>query len=311
MQQHSGQHVLSAAFVRLFKMPTVSFHMGEEACSIDLETPMLNPEQVERAEALGNQIIQENRPVAIKFVRQDEAQSLGLRKVPVVDKAELRLIDIADFDLTACGGTHVQGTGQIGSILLRKTERVRQGWRVEFVCGMRALRTARKDFATLSEAAGLFSTHIWELPQQVRKSLDDARAAHKTCENLLEQLSEFEATKMLTDTAVIGTQKVIVRVFADRDTAAIKLLAQKLTRLETNVVALLGATQGTPAIVFAQSPGGAFNMGTLLRETLAKLGGRGGGSKDFAQGGAPKPEEIEAALQSAAQTLAASRRGPT
>jgi len=166
MQQHSGQHVLSAAFVRLFNMPTVSFHMGDEACSIDLDTPVLKPEQVEKAEALANQVIQENRPVAIKFVRQDEAQSLGLRKVPIVDKAELRLIDIADFDLTACGGTHVQGTGQIGSILLRKVERVRQGWRVEFVCGMRAVRTARKDYLTLAEAAGLFSTHIWELPSR-------------------------------------------------------------------------------------------------------------------------------------------------
>jgi len=238
-------------------------------------------------------------------VRQDEAQSLGLRKVPVVDKAELRLIDIADFDLTACGGTHVQGTGQIGSILLRKTERVRQGWRVEFLCGMRAVRTARKDYTTLSEAAGLFSTHIWDLPQQIRKSLEDVKAARKSGENLLEQLSEFEAAKILTDTAASAGQKVIVRVFADRDTLAIKLLAQKLTRLEGNVVALLGATQGTPGVVFAQSPGGAFNMGALLKETLANLGGRGGGAKDFAQGGAPKAEGLEAALQSVAKTLAA------
>ena len=305
MQQHSGQHVLSAAFVRLFNMPTVSFHMGDEACSIDLDTPMLKPEQVERAETLANQIIQENRPVAIKFVRQDEAQSLGLRKVPVVDKAELRLIDIADFDLTACGGTHVQGTGQIGSILLRKTERVRQGWRVEFLCGMRAVRTARKDYTTLSEAAGLISTHIWDLPQQIRKSLEDVKAARKSGENLLEQLSEFEAAKILTDTAASAGQKVIVRVFADRDTLAIKLLAQKLTRLEGNVVALLGATQGTPSVVFAQSSGGAHNMGALLKETLADLGGRGGGAKDFAQGGAPKAEGLEAALQSVAKTLAA------
>jgi len=303
MQQHSGQHVLSAAFIRLFEMPTVSFHMGDDACSIDLDTPLLKLAQVEQAEALANQVIQENRPVAIKFVRQDEAQSLGLRKVPVVDKAELRLIDIANFDLTACGGTHVQGTGQIGSILLRKVERVRQGWRVEFVCGMRAVRTARKDYATLSEAAGLFSTHIWELPQQIRKSLDDVKAARKSGEHLVEQLSEFEATKILGETTTIAGRKIVTRVYADRDTTAIKLLAQKLTRLESNVIALLGGIQGAPAVVFAQSPGAGFDMGTLLKETLGKLGGRGGGSKDFAQGGVPKAEGLETALASAAQGL--------
>src|SRR6201993_159948 len=124
MQQHSGQHVLSAAFVRLFDMPTVSFHMGDDDCSIDLDTPALSAEQVEQAELLANQVVQENRPVEIKFVTQEEAQNLGLRKPPRADKDELRLIDVHDFDLTACGGTHVRGTGQIGCILLRKVEKV-------------------------------------------------------------------------------------------------------------------------------------------------------------------------------------------
>jgi alanyl-tRNA synthetase len=187
MQQHSGQHVLSAAFIRLFEMPTASFHMGDESCSIDLDTARLSAEQVVNAEQLANQIVQENRPVAIKFVKQEEVAGLGLRKVPVVDKAELRLIDIQDFDLTACGGTHVRGTGQIGCVLLRKVERVRQGWRVEFVCGQRAVGIARKDYAALTEAAGLFSAHIWDVPSQVRKTLEDVKAARKSGEHLLEE----------------------------------------------------------------------------------------------------------------------------
>src|SRR5947209_20618740 len=149
MQQHSGQHVLSAAFVRLFNLPTVSFHMGEDASSIDLDTPNLTAGQVEEAEALANEIVQENRPVEIRYVTQAAAQELGLRKPPRTDKDELRLIDIRDFDLSACGGTHVKNTGQIGCILLRKMERVRQGWRVEFVCGQRAVVTARHDYTTL------------------------------------------------------------------------------------------------------------------------------------------------------------------
>ena len=305
MQQHSGQHVLSAAFVRLFNMPTVSFHMGEDACSIDLDTAVLKPEQIEQAERLANQIVQENRPVSIKFVKQEDVPSLGLRKVPVVDKAELRLIDIQDFDLTACGGTHVEGTGQIGSILLRKAERVRQGWRVEFVAGMRSVRTARKDYSTLTEAAGLFSTHIWDVPQQIHKSLDEGKATRKSGEQLLERLSEFEAARILAETAAGQGRKIVARVYSDRDAAAIKLLAQKLTRLEPGVVALLGATAGQPTAVFAQSPGGPFDMGALLKETMAKLGGRGGGSKDLAQGGVPRDEGLASAIEAVAARLAA------
>src|SRR4030081_1417022 len=135
MQQHSGQHVLSAAFVRLFKIPTVSFHMADDHCSIDLDTPALTKEQVESAERLANEIILENRAVDMRFVTRDEAGKLGLRKLPPAERDELRLIDIRDFDLSACGGTHVTQTGQIGCILLRKSEKVRQGSRVEFVAG--------------------------------------------------------------------------------------------------------------------------------------------------------------------------------
>jgi len=300
MQQHSGQHVLSAAFVKLFNMPTVSFHMGDESCSIDLDTAAVSAKQILEAEGLANQIVQENRPVEIKFVKQQEAADLGLRKVPVVDRAELRLIDIQDFDLTACGGTHVRGTGQIGSILLRKVEKVRQGWRVEFVGGLRAVHIARKDYTALTEAAGLYSSHIWDVPQQVRKSLDDVKTARKAGEKLIEELSEFQAARILTDAAAWDGKKLIVQVYADRGASALKLLAQKLTRLETNVVALLGTTSGQPSLVFAQSPGSGRDVGALLKETLAQFGGRGGGTKDFAQGGLAAEESVKAALESAA-----------
>ena len=148
MQQHSGQHVLSAAFVRLFNVPTVSFHMGVDYCSIDLDTKNLSNDQVAAAESLANDVLLENRPVEVRFVTQEEARGLGLRKLPPTGRDELRLINIYDFDLTACGGTHVRATGQIGCILLRKTEKVRQGWRVEFVCGKRAVATARRDYST-------------------------------------------------------------------------------------------------------------------------------------------------------------------
>ena len=305
MQQHSGQHVLSAAFIRLFNIPTVSFHMGDDYSSIDLDTPNLTLSQVEQAEHLANEVAQENRPVEIKYATQDEAQTLGLRKPPRADKEQLRLIDIQDFDLSACGGTHVRGTGQIGSVLLRKFEKVRQGWRVEFVCGQRAVATARRDFSTLTQAATLFSAQLWDLPEQVHKTLDEVRAARKASEHLVQEIAELQAVRLLAETHSDRARKTITRVFADRDLAFIRLLAQKLTRLESNVVALLASTAGQPSLVFAQSKGMPFDMGTLLKEALASLGGRGGGSKDLAQGGAPNAAGLEDALKAAANKLPA------
>src|ERR1700683_162124 len=161
MQQHSAQHVLSAAFVRLFNMPTVSFHMADDYCSIDLDTPSLSKEQVESAERMTNEIVLENRPVDIRYVTRDEAVKLGLRKIPPAERDQLRLIDIRDFDLTACGGTHVVYTGQIAGLLLRKSDKVRQGYRVEFVAGQRAVSTARHDFTTLTEIAALFFSQFY------------------------------------------------------------------------------------------------------------------------------------------------------
>jgi alanyl-tRNA synthetase len=305
MQQHSGQHVLSAAFIELFGLATVSFHMGEESCSIDLETRTLSQDQVEAAERRANEVIRDGRSVMVRFVPQEEARNLGLRKIPPLERGELRLIDIQDFDLTACGGTHVRNTSQIGCILLRKTEKVKQGIRVEFVCGERALAAARRDYKTLSEAAAVYSSHIWEVPQQARKALDEAKAERKAREQVLAELAEVMAQRLLAETVPTGQQKRVVQVFPDRDLAFLKLLAQKLTRMEPGVVALLGSTADPPALVFAQSAALSSDMGTLMKQALAALGGRGGGSKDMAQGGPANAAQIEDVLGALASGLPA------
>ena len=303
MQQHSAQHVLSAAFVRLFNMPTVSFHMADEYCSIDLDSPSLGKEQVESAERLANEIILENRPVDLRFVTRDEAATLGLRKLPPTERDQLRLIDIHDFDLTACGGTHVNRTGQIGGICLRRTEKVRQGYRVEFVAGGRAVATARRDFNTLTEIAALFSAHIYDGPQHARKSLDEIRSLRKQIEQSQDELAAAQAATLLAETPESHGRKLVVRTFSDRDLNFLKLLGQKLTRQSPAVIALLATESPQPALVFAQSAGQPHDMGKLLKETMAKLGGRGGGSKDLAQGGAPTAQGLDAALTTAAQFL--------
>jgi alanyl-tRNA synthetase len=305
MQQHSGQHVLSAAFVRLHNLHTVSFHMADDYCSIDLDTPNLTKEQIESAERLANEIIFENRPVDIRFVSREEAGKLGLRKLPAADRDELRIVDIHEFDLSACGGTHVRQTGQIGCILLRKAERVRQGWRIEFVAGQRAVATARRDFTTLTETAGLFSAQIYDVPQQARKSLEEVRALRKQREQAQEELAAAQAAGLLSETLESNGRRIVIRTLSDRDMNSLKLLAQKLTRLATNVVALLASTSPPPSLVFAQSAGQPFDMGALMKQTMATLNGRGGGSKDMAQGGVPSANGLEAALDAASKTLSA------
>lgn len=302
MQQHSAQHVLSSAFVRLFGMATVSFHMAEDYCSIDLDTASLSKDQVESAERRANEIMIEDRAVDVRYVTRDEAEKLGLRKLPPAERDQLRLIDIRDWDVTACGGTHVSRTGQIGGILLRKTEKVRQGYRVEFVAGQRAVATARRDFSTLTETAALFSAGIYDAPQQVRKSLDEIKSLRKQIEQSRDELAAAQAASLLAETPEAQGRKLVVRTFSNRDLNFLKLLAQKLTR-QAPAIALLATESPQPALVFAQSAGQPHDMGALLKEAMAKLGGRGGGSKDLAQGGAPKSEGIAAALASAAQAL--------
>jgi alanyl-tRNA synthetase len=312
MQQHSGQHVLSAAFIQLFNMPTVSFHMGEESCTIDLEAAGLSAAQAQKAEFLANEVIAEDRPVSIRFVPLEEARQLGLRKLPPKQTGDLRLIDITNFDLTACGGTHVRATGQIGGILLRKIEKVKQGVRVEFVCGMRAVTIARRDYSTLTEAAALFSSHIHDLPEQVRKSLAESKSAAKAQHKLLEELAELHAERLLAPGseaakapgASAGSPHVIARLFPDRDALFIKLLAQKLTA-GGNVIALLASALGQPALVFAQSPGQKTNMGQLMKEAMAQLGGRGGGSAELAQGGLPAGAADSKRLEEILHSMAA------
>jgi alanyl-tRNA synthetase len=287
MQQHTGQHVLSAAFIELYQMPTVSFHMGEDYCSIDLAAPAVTARQIVGAEKRANEIVFENRPVRVRYVTRAEAEKLGLRKLPPAERDELRLIEVADFDLSACGGTHVGSSGQIGSIALRKMEKVRQGTRVEFVCGARAVRMARRDYGALSEAAGLFSAQIWDVPEQVRKSLEENRQLRKLREDALEELAGVMAAAVLRDLTETNGRKIVVQTFADRDVAFAKLFAQKATRAGTPTVALVASIMEPAGLVFTQTPGGSADMGALLKEVLSSVGGRGGGGRDFAQGGIP------------------------
>ena len=305
MQQHTGQHVLSAAFIELYRMPTVSFHMGEDYCSIDLAVPVISSEQILAAEKRANQIVFEDRPVRLRYVTRAEAEKLGLRKLPPAERDQLRLIEIADFDVTACGGTHVRSSGQIGSIFLRKSERVRQGMRVEFVCGGRAVRMARRDYASLTEAAEQFSAQLWDVPELIRKSAEESKLLRWQKDDALEQLAELMALADLHAQPEANGRRIIVRTFSDRDIAFAKLFAQKVTRVAAPAIVLVASMVNPPGLVFAQTPCGSADMGALLKQVLSSVGGRGGGSRDFAQGGIPAGCNVEQLLREAAGTIEA------
>ena len=176
---------------------------------------------------------------------------------------------------------------------------------MEFVAGLRAVATARRDFTTLTETAAMFSAHIYDVPQQARKALDEIKSQRKQYEHSQEELAAAYASVLLADATEVNGRKIVVRTLSDRDLNFVKLLAQKVTRLFPNVVALLATTSPQPSLVFAQSPGQPFDMGALMKDVMTKTGGRGGGSKDMAQGGIPNAEGLEARLKGIAATLAA------
>ena len=292
MQQHTGQHLLSAAFIELFKMQTVSFHLGGESSAIDLAGAALSSSQAEAAERLTNQIIFEDRAVEVHYGTREELAALGVRK-EVEREGVLRGIGVNNFDLQPCGGTHVARTGQVGPVLLRKIDRQKQNWRVEFVCGGRAMRAARTDFAALSEAARLLTCGHPEVPAMLEKALEERKQSQRSRQVLLEALAGFEAKELLRGVED-GGARIVVRVFDDADPAYLRMVATRLAA-EPGVQALLAA-RGGGHVVFAQSPGVATDMNTLLREALHAAGGKGGGTRDFAQGSVPDATRVEAVL---------------
>ncbi len=300
MQQHTGQHILSAAFEKTSHLKTISFHLGAEVSAIDLDSERLVPRQIQEAEDLANGLVFENRVVRISFRPAAEVSHVDLRK-PTEREGTVRLIEVEDFDLSACGGTHVSRTGEIGMILAGRFERVRGGTRVEFVCGGRALQASRRALAGLSEAARAFSTSLEQVPGQTKKLLEDLRGAAHVREKLMKRLVEYRGRELRAAAPEKRGRKIVRQVFAAEDHAEAKLLAHALAA-EPDTVALIGVAGKPAALYFAQCRGGASDMASLLREVLGRVGGKGGGTRDFAQGGGLDESRLEEALR-AVETL--------
>ena len=291
MQQHTGQHLLSAVFLKELHAPTVSFHLGESVSTIDLAGSVPARHSLERVERLVNQIVGEDRPVTVSYVARAEAEALLaagiLRKLPERE-GTIRLIEIAGCDRNACGGTHLRSTGQIGGLLVRGVEKVSRGARVEFACGLRAVRTARADAALLGEAAGALSVGAADVPAAVARLLSEAKGGAKERQRLREELAAYHASRLAVEVPIEDGLRLVVRSWKDHDRDYVKVLAARTAIAAPATVVILCAEEANPArVVMARSLDLDFDCGRMLREALAELGLRGGGSPDLAQGEVP------------------------
>jgi alanyl-tRNA synthetase len=299
MQQHTGQHVLSAAFDRLYGAATVSFHLGAQASTIDLQREVTSAE-IDAAEREANRIVWEDRPVSIRFTTAEEAASLPLRKEPQ-RQGLLRLIDIEGFDLSACGGTHVARTGTIGVIAVSKAERFRGGSRLEFLCGGRALNGFQALNRAVSASVRALSVLPEELPGAIESLQRETRELRRTIRTLQEQLAEHEAGALASTAEPIGGVACVVRAMTGWDAAGLKALASSVAARPGHLAVLF--SQDVPALaVVARGPDVAVDASALLRALIQRFGGKGGGRPELAQGGG-LAGPAEALVQSAREWL--------
>ncbi len=296
MQQHHGQHLLSAAFERLFELSTLSFHLGVAISTIDLAATALSDTQVAAAEELVNQVIWEDRSVLARFVTPEELAALPLRKPPKVSGA-VRVVSVPEFDHSACGGTHPRSTGGVGALHVRRWERRGDAVRVEFLCGARALRDYRARDAALMRLAAELSVGVDELGEALVRLRAAEERVRKGLAQAGERLIAYEADELLGRARSAGSPPVVCRAFDGRPAEDLRLLARAIT--ERGGLALLGTRADKAQLVFARAEGLAVDCGVLLRQALAAVGGRGGGQAALAQGGIPDPARLDEALDAA------------
>ncbi len=303
MQQHTGQHILSAAFVEELQAATVSFHLGTDASTIDLDCAQLSWEAAARVESAANRAILEDRQVTIHNVTQEQLGAIPLRKAPKVT-GEIRVIWIDGFDASACGGTHVARTGEVGLIKITGIERYKGGVRVNFLCGERALRDYRRALDLLRETGRVLSVGADAIPAAVLRLLDEVKDVRKALNQAQGERLRLEAAHLWETTPETGGVRCIVAHWTDHDFAGARAIAAQLREQPRTLLLLSVAEEKGLRLVCARSDDlPAVNAANLLRAALGSLGGQGGGTPTLAQGGAPS-QTAEAVLAILHQTVA-------
>jgi alanyl-tRNA synthetase len=303
IQQHTGQHILSQSLVKLFGAPTRSFRMTERACEIDVELSEPSDEKIEAAVDLANRIIWEDRPLRVLNVTAEEARQLPLRR-DSAREGELRLVEIDDFDLSPCGGTHAARTGEVGAIVVRAWERAKGMTRIEFAAGNRAVSDYRLANQSARRTAALFSAARDDAPELAARLAEENRQLQRRLRTLEELAARAEAEELARAAEPLaGAARLVARTFEDRDAEALRQLALAVISRPSHV-ALLGSRDGDEArLVFARAADAPGDMNRLLRAACAALEGRGGGRPDLAQGGGGRADKLIEAVESAARAL--------
>jgi alanyl-tRNA synthetase len=302
MQQHTGQHLLSAMFQERFGLPTVSFHLGAEICTIDLRGDEPAWGQFLGAQRAANQAIFEDRPVTVRYGTADQLAQIGVRK-QVEREGLLRAIEIEGADLQPCGGTHVKSTGQIGMVLVRGCNKVRQDWRVEFVCGRRAEQFATYDFARQRALVGSLSCAVQELPEAVEKLAAERDANFKSLRAALQQLATVWAAQLAaTAPRTANGVRIASQLLQGAHPELLQPLATEIAKHERTVALLVLEESGQ--LVFAQHPTVGKDLGAVLKSVLAVHPGKGGGSRDFVRAKLADPRASAAALEQARSLIA-------
>lgn len=278
MQQHTGQHVLSRAFIETAGLPTVSFHMGEETCTIDLDGSGFDDAAARRAEDLANQIVAENRPISVRLVPLAELDQLELRRKVPEGVTIARIVSVRDFDAIPCCGTHVRSTGELGLVKVLRAERVKQLHRVHFKVGQRALDDYREKHGIVQSLANRLTTSAADLMHKVERLADESQAAGKRTKQLVQRLAEAQKPSLLAGATMVGAHRVVV--YRDADAALVRALATEL-QSEPGTIALLGADDGT--VVCATARDLTLDLATTASALARELGGSGGGKGGFAQ----------------------------
>ncbi len=292
MQQHTGQHLLSAVLADLTGHGTISVHFGREISTLDLDTPELPHGLVVEAELRANRIVTENRPVEVSF--EEAASAEGLRKA-TDREGTLRIVSIRDLDRSACGGTHVRATGEIGPIFIRRQERVRKTVRLEFLCGERAVRRARTDADLLAGLAASQSAAPDELPALFAAQRQEMSAATAAQRELEAALAGYRARELYETSARTAGPARVVLVREDAGPPdRLRPLALAVAALPQGV--LLGATRAPGGVILASAEDSGIDAGRLVKEVLGRVGGRGGGNPRLAQGSVPSAEALELAV---------------
>jgi alanyl-tRNA synthetase len=304
MQQHTGQHILSAAFLEYLGANTVGFHLSVEYSTIDLDQAPLTAEALVEVEALANTVVFENRQTTSKFVADEEVAALPLRK-PLAHEGPVRIVEIPNLDCSACGGTHVRATGEIGLIKITRSERRGKETRIEFLCGRRALDDYAAKNALVMGLAQEFTVGHWELDDMVHRLADDLKETRRELRRTRDALLDAEATALWYQATTVGDMKVVRVDLPGRTPDDLKHLAQRLIDHPQTVVLLAaGGEVGQKGfLTFARSPDLDLHMGTLVRQACEVIGGRGGGRPEFAQGGGPDGDRVGQALDAALESL--------